>query len=134
MARPTLYSPEILEKTRQYILNCNDTPENKELNIPKQVNLPTIEGLAYEIKINKDTIYAWCREHEEFSDVIDDLRAKQAKSLMNNGLSGNYSPVIAKVLLTKHGYTDKTDVTSDGKALQGNSIVFNNFRDNERSD
>lgn len=131
VGRPTSYTPEIIEATKQYIANCNDIAEDKENGIRKQVNLPTIEGLAYEIKVNKDTIYEWCKVHPEYSDIIDELRAKQAKSLINNGLSGDYSQVIAKVLLTKHGYIDKQDVTSDGKAIKGNGIVFSNFKDEE---
>lgn len=131
--RPTIYNQEILDKTKAYIDSCVDIAEDKEHGIAKQVNLPTIEGLAYELKINKDTIYSWRKEadKQEFSDLIDELLAKQAKSLVNNGLSGNYSQVIAKVLLTKHGYIDKQDVTSDGKAIKGNSIIFSNFKDNE---
>jgi len=129
--RPTEYTPEIVEKTLAYLASCNDIEEDKENGIKQKVNLPSIEGLAYEIKVNKDTIYEWCKVHPEFSDVIDDLRAKQAKYLINKGLSGDYSQVIAKVLLTKHGYIDKQDVTSDGKAIKGNSIMFSNFKDEE---
>ncbi len=129
--RPKIYSQEILDKTVQYIENCKDVEEDKENGIAKQVNLPSIEGLAYEIKVNRDTIYAWCKEYPEFSDIIDDLRAKQAKYLLNKGLSGDYNSTIAKVILTKHGYIDKQDVTSDGKAIKGNSIIFSNFKENE---
>lgn len=129
--RPTKYNEEILQKTRAYIDNCNDTQEDKEHGIPKQVNLPTIEGLAYDLKVNKTTIYEWVKVYDEFSNLIDELLAKQAKSLINNGLSGSYSQVIAKVLLTKHGYIDKQDVTSDGKAIKGNSIMFSNFKDED---
>lgn len=129
--RPTKYNEDILTLTQAYINNCNDIQEDKEYGIAKQVNLPTIEGLAYELKVNKTTIYEWVKTHEEFSNLIDELLAKQAKSLVNNGLSGNYSQVIAKVLLTKHGYIDKQDVTSDGKAIKGNSIIFSNFKDEE---
>jgi len=115
--RPTKYNEEILQKTRDYIENCKDIPEDKEHNIPKQVNLPTIEGLAYEIKVNKTTIQEWRQTHEEFSILIDELLAKQARSLINNGLSGNYSQVIAKVLLTKHGYREGVDATTNDKDI-----------------
>lgn len=126
--RPTIYSQEILDKTKTYIESCVDTEEDKERGIKHKVNLPTIEGLAYELKISRDTVYDWCKEHEEFSYIIEELKQKQAKALINNGLSSDYSHVIAKVLLTKHGYIDKQDVTSDGKAIKGNGIVFTNFK------
>jgi hypothetical protein len=48
-----------------------------------------------------------------FSDLMTRVRNEQAERLLNNGLAGKYNPVIAKVLLTKHGYVDKveTDLT-----------------------
>lgn len=115
--RPTSYSQEMLDKTIKYIESCNDIDEDKENNIKRTVNLPSIEGLAYEIKVNKTTIYEWEKAHEEYSNVIDDLRAKQAKSLLNNGLSGAYNSTIAKVLLTKHGYREGIDATTNDKDL-----------------
>ncbi len=37
---------------------------------------------------------------------------------MNNGLSGDYNPTIAKVLLTKHGYREGIEATGkDGEKL-----------------
>lgn len=115
--RPTKYNQKMLKKTRAYILNCNDTEEDKENNISKKVNIVSIEGLAYEIKVNKTTIYEWCKDNEEYSNVIEELRAKQAKMLLNKGLSGEYNPTIAKVLLTKHGYREGIDNTTNDKDL-----------------
>lgn len=115
--RPTIYGEEMLEKTQAYIDNCNDTEEDKELNLKKKVNLPTLEGLAYEIKVNKDTIQEWRKVHPEFSVLIGELLAKQARSLVNNGLSGSYNPTIAKVLLTKHGYREGIDATTNDLPL-----------------
>lgn len=117
VGRPTSYNEEILEQARQYVESCNDVQEDKENGIAKQVNLPSIEGLAYRIKIHKDTIYEWEKIHQNFSDVISDLRAKQAERLLNNGLAGTYNPTIAKVLLTKHGYREGIDQTTNDKDL-----------------
>ncbi len=119
--RPTKLTQEVLEQTRAYILSCED--------IEKEVNLPTIEGLAYEIKVNKDTIYTWRKGEEEihieFSDLITDLLAKQAKQLVNKGLAGTYNATIAKVLLTKHGYREgiETDLTTLGEKLETSSEI-----------
>jgi len=130
--RPTIYNQEILEKTQEYIDSCKDIDEDKEAGIKAKVKLPSIEGLAYYIKVHKDTIYEWCKEHKEFSDVINDLRAIQADRLLNNGLAGTYNPTIAKVLLTKHGYTEKTetDITSKGEALNPVLVKFIDGKDN----
>jgi len=126
--RPTDYSKEILIKTREYLDLCEDsiieyhkTRGDKSDTYDRivKVKLPSIEGLAFHLKINRDTIYEWCKVHKEFSDIIEELKAKQAEELINKGLSGDYNPTIAKVLLTKHGYREGTELTgADGEPLQ----------------
>jgi hypothetical protein len=132
--RPTSYDEEILKKTREYIESCEDeeiqqlsglSAKGTELYKQKlEVHLPTIEGLARYLGINKDTIYEWCKEHKDFSDDIDELRAKQAEELVNKGLSGDYNSTIAKLLLSKHGYKEstETDITSGGEKLDNTSV------------
>jgi len=129
--RPTTYSEEIILKAEEYLSNCKDTEEDKENHIKKKVKLPSIGGLAVYLNIARSTIYEWAKEYSEFSDILERLLAIQEERLLNNGLSGEYAPTITKVILTKHGYIDKQDVTSDGKAIKGNGIVFSNFKDNE---
>jgi hypothetical protein len=122
--RPTDYNEEIIPKTKEYLALCEDKEVNQgSEESPRyklKVKIPTIEGLAVHLEINKDTIYEWCEVHPEFSDVIDTLRAKQADRLLNNGLSGDYNPTIAKVLLTKHGYREgiDTDHTTKGEKIE----------------
>lgn len=119
VGRPTDYNEEILTRSIEYIDSCEDesravvtmqgdgyTKYDEKL----VVKLPTIEGLARYLKIHRSTLYAWQKEHSEFSDIIEELQQKQAERLLSNGLSGDYNSTIAKVLLTKHGYTDKTEV------------------------
>ena len=62
--RPIEYNEEILEKARAYVLECKDIEEDKENGIKKSVNLPSIEGLAYEIKVSRDTIYDWEKKYD----------------------------------------------------------------------
>lgn len=105
--RPTDYSQEILAEAMNYVQQyANDEIKDKVL----KVNLPTIEGLALYLEISRSTLYLWQKEHKEFSDIIEILQQKQAQALINNALSGSYNPTIAKVLLTKHGYTDKQEI------------------------
>ena len=117
MARPTIYNEQILLDTQAYINSCEDKEAISENGVTTKakVNLPSVEGLAYHLHINKDTINEWCKIHPEFSVIIDDLRHKQARSLINNGLSGDYNPTIAKVLLAKHGYKDSSEVDHSNK-------------------
>ena len=128
--RPTIYSQDILDRAKLYVEDCVDNRERVVLMVNEEkgytkyetraiVNLPTIEELSYILKISKETIYAWCITHKDFSDVINDLRSKQGMMLIKKGLSGEYNPIIAKLILVKHGYRDvvDTDVTTKGKAL-----------------
>lgn len=128
MARPTDYSKEMLDKTIAYVESCEDDTEQQTIGVSAKgtelfknkvvVNLPTVEGLAYELGVNKTTIYEWCKANEEFSNAIDRLKAKQARELISKGLSGDYNPTIAKLMLSaNHGMREKTDMTTDGKEL-----------------
>jgi DNA-packaging protein gp3 len=129
--RPTKYSPKMLAAARKYISACEDEDVQavRQANAEKgyemyenklKVNLPTIEGLATHLDVNRDTLYAWAKEEVEFSDILEALKEKQAGRLINNGLSGDYNPTITKLLLSKHGYVDKTEHTGEG----GGPIAF----------
>lgn len=131
--RPTKYNDKILEKAEQYLSECVDTTEqvvtgeSEKFTSYKEkikVNLPTIEGLAVYLNIHRDTLYQWEKEHPDFSDIIERLRGSQIKSLVNNGLSGDYNPTIAKVLLSKHGYSEKQEVQHSGeiKTITGMTV------------
>lgn len=121
--RPSEYSESILIQSAEYLKACSDkrikriageSEKFTKYDYKLKVNLPTLEGLARYLKIHRDTVYAWEKEHPEFSDIIGELRAKQLESLVNNGLSGDYNPTIAKVLLAKHGYKESTEVENKG--------------------
>lgn len=134
MARPTSYSDEVLNKTKDYVTSCQDVEvqiisgESAKFTAYKQkltVKLPTIEGLAGFLGIHKDTIYEWEKIHSEFSDVINILRSNQARELINKGLSGDYNPIIAKLLLMKHGYTDKVENEHSGSVAWDVTLNIN---------
>ena len=114
--RPTSYSPEILEKTKDYRDNWQ--------TIFEEDKLPTIEGLALYIEITRPTIYDWISQDEnkelaEFSYIVSEILAKQGKTLINKGLSNEFNASITKVLLTKHGHREAvdSDITSAGKSI-----------------
>ena len=139
--RPTEYTEDIVTRSKEYLALCEDheiEKGNPDRPIFKtKVKLPTIEGLAVYLKINKTTIYEWEKIHEEFSNVIDELRQEQADRLVNNGLSGDYNPTIAKVLLTKHGYREGIDQTTNDKDMPtpilGNVLTHNSNEENSKA-
>lgn len=118
--RPLEYDSErhVLEAMK-YIASCEDKTENGQL---VQVKVPTIEGLALYLRISRDTVYTWSKQYSEFSDIIEQLKLTQADRLINNGLSGSYNSTIAKVILTKHGYTDKQEI--EQKTEHSGTIQF----------
>lgn len=103
MARPTDYTPELLERARQYISDID--------------GLPQVAGMARFLGVSRDTLYEWAKIHDEFSDIFENVKAAQEEMLIEKGLSGDFNSTITKLMLSKHGYRESQDVTSDGKPL-----------------
>lgn len=113
--RPLEYTPQKALDVKAYLESCKDKEEQRIVSdgdkstryeFKLRVKIPTIEGCALYLGIHIDTIYDWEKKFEEFSEVIGELRRTQADRLINSGLSGDYNPVITKVLLSKHGYKE----------------------------
>jgi len=104
MARPTKYNDEVLEKAREYIENHEQYDDL----------VPSVEGLAYHIKVSKNSLYAWAEENEEFLTTLEAVKTKQAKMLLSGGLSGDYNASIAKLMLYNHGYSEKQETKHSG--------------------
>lgn len=126
--RPTKVSPALIALVDEYLSTCTDgyLKIQKDFSDGKdifeyqfRVALPTIAGLAIYLNISRDTIYEYQKANKEFSDRLDMLMAQQEKRLIEMGLAGIYNSNITKLLLYKHGYSDKveTDLTSKGEKI-----------------
>lgn len=106
--RPTKYTPELIERAKEYA--------NGQYEIIGDV-IPSIAGLASYLDITRETIHTWVNEEEkaEFSDIIRKMMQTQESVLMAKGLDGKFNSTITKLILTKHGYSDKIDQTHAGK-------------------
>lgn len=125
--RPSKYSPMLAERVEEYLAICKDKYNQvvKQINEDREtydnvyeVQLPTIQGFALFLEINETTAYAWADEYPEFSKALDKIKQIQHERLVNHGLSGQYNPTIAKLILSSnHGYAEKTDskTTLDGE-------------------
>lgn len=116
MARPTDYNEEILAKAKEYI----------EIG-SKDAAVPSIEGLAGYIDISRSNIYLWAsqKDKREFSDIVEMIRELQAKTLIDKGLKGEFNSSITKVMLSKHGYSEKTEIdhTTKGEKIEASQGI-----------
>lgn len=109
IGRPTKYCPEILAKAEEYL----DTwQENGDA-------IPQLASLALHIGITPETVKQWKKEEdkEAFSLICARVMAAQQKELINMGLTRKYDNSLTKLLLMKHGYSDRQEVdmtSSDG--------------------
>lgn len=106
MSRPTKYTPELLAKAQDYL-------DNKSNSFPSHI------GLAFELGISNSTLYEWIgnEDKHEFSDIAERVMQRQYISLTTNGLDGTFNGGITKLMLTKHGMSDKVDQTSSDGSM-----------------
>jgi len=108
MARPSKYDDETCDKAREYLANFIPTPFHA---------VPMIAGLAKHLKVSRDTVYEWASHPDkaEFSDIVGEIMTEQEMMLTSGGLMGTYHATIAKLMLSKHGYTDKVETKDTTK-------------------
>lgn len=132
--RPTKYNAKRIHQVDEYLALCVDeefdwvktdgqTSTTKEHRI--RVNLPTVEGLSTFIGVSVDTLNEWAKVYPEFSASLRKVVKAQKEVVTKKALSGDYNPLIAKLILSaNHGMREKSDVTTDGQALQVNIINY----------
>jgi hypothetical protein len=108
--RPPKYGPKLLEAAREYLKEWKDDDEQA---------LPTIAGLALHIGVARETCHVWAKDEDkaEFSHIYRDLMAQQNFVLANKGITGEFNSTITKLMLTKHGLSDKSEVKADIDAV-----------------
>ena len=109
--RPTKYNDDLIERAPEYLENW----EAEGDLIPSQA------GLAVFLKISISCVEKWSRQadKQEFLRVLDEIEVKQRSLLINRGLSGDFNSAIAKLVLGKHGFSDKQELTGkDGGAIE----------------
>jgi hypothetical protein len=107
--RPSLYTPELIKRARGYLTSYQDMGDK----------VPSIAGLACVLGVTRETCRAWGNEPDkpEFSAILMELMQRQERALLNGGLGGDFNPTITKMMMTKHGYSDKVEndhTSSDG--------------------
>lgn len=107
--RPPKYNLAMIDRAREYIAN------HEAYGDP----IPCIAGLAAELGVVRETCRDWGNDPEkpEFSVIMHELAQKQERKLLAGGLRGTFNSTVTKLILSKHGYSEKVDVdntSSDG--------------------
>lgn len=100
--QPTKYNSMMLAKAQHYLDNYRELGDT----------VPTVVGVALALDVATNTIYNWVKAEvsTEFLSIFTRIEQTQCRDLINNGLNGQFNPAITKMMLTKHGYSDKQEV------------------------
>ena len=116
--RPTLYTKKLVDAAWKYA-----NGGWQEAGDP----VPSVAGLACEIGVRRETCHAWAKdEDKEFSNILGEIAAIQERYLVKGGLGGDFNPSITKMMMTKHGYSDRVEqdlTTSDGSMRPTTVII-----------
>ena len=110
--RPTAWSEELEVKAWEYV-------DGGWIEAGHAV--PMVVGLCSFIERSSSVVYQWEKdENKQFMDILKAIKEKQCLELFNKSLTGDYNATMSKLMLTKHGYSDKldSDVTSGGKPIK----------------
>jgi hypothetical protein len=115
--RPTDWSIEMEQEAIDYIKTGYNT--EYEHSIPSHL------GLCEALNISKTTLYRWAQDSEKgFGDILDKCSQKQHNILIGKGLSGDFNSAIAKLVLGKHGYHERTESSGpDGGPIENKWVV-----------
>ena len=121
VGRPSKYNDQTVQKVADY-MECWESLGDI---------IPSIAGLAVYLKVSRDSIHTWRNEEgkEEFSDMLDELLANQEKILISKGLDSSFNSTIAKLALTKHGYSDRQDIAHNVEGVTFNMDYGKNEAD-----
>ena len=119
IGRPTKYTPELLEAAEAYLDHYEEAGDP----------VPSVVGLAIAIGVNKATCYDWAKHEDKqaFSDILTRVEEMQEQKLIAGGLSQGFNPAITKMMLTKHGYSDKIEQdhrSSDGSMSAPSAFII----------
>jgi len=97
--RPTKWSKALEAKAYEYVNSGWEEAGHA---------VPMVVGLCDYIDRARSTIYEWAKdENKSFSDILERIKEKQELVVFTQSLKGKYNSTMAKLMLTKHGYSDK---------------------------
>ena len=105
LGRPRIeVTPEMLAKGRDYLLfgyeNQNEV-------------IPTFAGLGCWLGLSKRAVTEIALRDADFCDLKEDIQTKQETMLISGGLRSDFNPTISKLVLSKHGYNETLEHSTD---------------------
>lgn len=115
MGRPSKYEGDkTLDAIDFYLNNFHKEPFNEQI--------PTMASLSNYLGLSKGTLKEWTKveNREELTVLLEKLLQKQEVILCNSGLTGEFNSSITKLLLFKHGHSEKVESIGFAGSMQGN--------------
>jgi hypothetical protein len=108
---PTRYTPELIEKAKEYIERW------EELGDP----VPMLCGMYVHCGIHKGLGSKWRGDAEkvEFHELCARVEVQQERELLRKGLIRSTDSSLTKLMLMRHGYTDRQEIdhTTKGESI-----------------
>lgn len=126
VGRPTKLDNKMIKRAKEYMERYESIGDR----------VPTVVGLALYLDVATNTVYNWSKgDNEDFLRIFTRVEQIQHQGLVNGGLSGDFNPAITKMMLTKHGYSDRQDIahTSPDRSMSPTRIELIAFDDDEHS-
>ena len=105
--RPSSFSPEVELDAIKYIQGGYKEEDGQVV--------PSVVGLAVYLGVSKSTLYKWAEDGRgTFSDTLELCNDKQHLILTSKGLTSDFNSAITKLMLSNHGYSEKTSTEITG--------------------
>lgn len=101
LGRPSKYNELTLEIAENYIRNYAQYGHA----------IPSNAGLSIVLDVRRETVQVWANDPRKkaFANILAKLQEVQEQILLSKGLNGEYNSNIAKLVLGKHGYKDRSE-------------------------
>lgn len=126
--RPKKNKEDYIIKAIEYYNLFDELDIKLNLAKTKQV-LPTIEGLALYLNTYIEEIYRYKNENKDFCKIVNKIITKQISMLINLGLIQSFNKGMVSLLLSRHGYYDKTEVNLTTENKEKIDKVLDNIND-----
>jgi hypothetical protein len=109
-------------------MTSDDKLQLKEQIIEYLRRFPFYKWAAKSVAIDDETLKNWRDADDDFSHRVEIARAEGIKYF-----GGRATPDLILKSADPQTFKDRVDVTSGGKKIETNTIVFTNFKDGTKS-